>query len=218
MNTGVAAVLGPTGGTNAVHVAARYGARRWSSGVRLPFAVYRTQDGRSADLGNVMVDLQALVETNGAVHGLGVEAHVNLGGRPYTWAHRAEEIWPGGGVDGVWQVRTTGDLAWLGRASLGLHGTRGYHPFPAMWFRAGVAGGVDWTATPALGVTAEASAAWWEVSPLELSGMVRLQPTSGMRLRLGALLPVSAWAGATPTALPAGVSEVTLLTDLTFSM
>lgn len=218
VTTGLASVIGPNGGTNAAHVAARYGGERFAGGLRLPFAAYRTQDGRSTDLGNLMVDGQLLIESGGTLHSLGVEAHVNLGGRPWTWVNKAEELWPGGGADAVWQVRTEGPLSWLGRASMGLHGTRGFHPYPKLWTRLAMAGGLDWSASPLFGLTSEVYAAWWDISPLELTALARVQSRDGLRLRAGLLLPIAAWAGATPTALAGGARELTLITDLTLSM
>jgi hypothetical protein len=218
VSTGLAAVIGSTGGTTAAHVEARYGSGRFAGGVRLPFASFRTQDGRGTGLGNLHVDGQALIDVSGATHAVGVEAHVNLGGRAWTWVNQAEELWPGGGVDAVWQVRTEGDLAWLGRASAGVHGTQGFYPFPKVWGRIAAAGGVDWSATPALGFTGEAHVAYWEVSPIELTGLVRLEPTEGLRLRTGVLMPIASWAGLTPTAAPSGIREVTVVADLSMSL
>ena len=65
-----------------------------------------------------------------------------------------------------------------------------------------------------VGVVAETSIQYWDVSPWEISLVGRVDLIDGLRLRGGLALPVAVWAGWTPTDREAGAREATLFADL----
>lgn len=221
-------VVGPSGGTQVTTLAARIAVQDWTLGVRLPFAAYRTPAGRTTDLGNLRVEgfyTFALPAPGGSgewLHGVGFEGHFNPTGRPYTWLHRAEELWPGAGLNLVYQVRipSSEGLTWMLRGSAGMHGARDFEPFPGLFAQFGVAGGVDWSVpgTPELGLVGETAITYWDLSPWDVTGLVRLDPVPGLRLRGGLVLPVFGWFGWTPSRLDQGLDELTLHLDVQMSL
>lgn len=222
------AVVGGSGGTNVTTVSARVAVQDWTLGVRLPFAAYRTPVGRETDLGNLMVEgfytfeLPAPGGSGAWLHGLGFEGHFNPGGRPYTWLHRAEELWPGGGLNLVYQVRIPANegLTFLLRGTGGMHGSRDFEPYPGLFAQVGAAGGVDWTIPQAqrIGLIAETAFTYWDLSPWELTGLVRVDPVEGLRARGGVILPMFSYFGWTPSQLDVGLDEVTFHLDLQMSL
>jgi hypothetical protein len=195
--------------------------QRYSGTIRLPFAAYATNQGRDTDLGNLEIEAwYQLDPTEDFAHAAGLSLHVNPGGQPYAWANRPEEVWPGAGLDGLWQVRTTGfgETTVIGRGGVGLHGTRGFEPFPAVWPRVLAAVGVDQVLIDGVGVTGEASMAYWDISPFEVSGFVRGDPVDGVRLRGGLVFPMASWLGWNPVGTPAGLRELTLVFELSTAL
>jgi len=217
VSLGEAVVIGGDGSTAVTTVAARLRQGRVFGHVALPFASYATHDGRDTNLGNLHLEgWYRLSSLDGAEHAAGMQASVNPGGEPWTWANRPEEVWPGAGVDALWQVRTTDieGLTLLGRAGFGLHGTPGYAPFPRFWPRAQAAVGAELPVLERVGLTGEASLAYWDVSPFELSGFVHGDPIEGLRVRGGLVLPMATWLGWNPVGVPGGIREATLTLDL----
>ena len=207
-------VVGGDGGTSVTTIRARARYDRVNVSVGLPFAAYATPDGRDTDLGNLSVEgLYQLDDGNGFQHAAGLRLRANPGGTPYTWATSADEVWPGGGFDGIWEVRSTefGATTFLGRASLGVHGSRGFAPVPTVWARMGATAAVDQGFGDIAGIVAEASVAYWDVAPLQLSGLARVEPVEGLQLRGGLVLPMFTWFGWEPTGRPGGAREATLL-------
>lgn len=218
---GEAIVLGGDGSTAVTTVAARLGYGRVFGQVALPFASYATTTGRDTNLGNLQMEgFYRLDALPGFEHAVGLHLSVNPGGEPWTWANRPEEVWPGGGVDALWQLRSTDIDAFtlIARTGFGLHGTPGYEPFPALWPRVQAAAGAEVLVLEQVGVTGEASIAYWDISPFELSGFVHTDPIEGLRLRAGLVFPVATWLGWTPSGLPGGIRETTLRVGLTSSL
>jgi hypothetical protein len=209
-------VLGGDGGTNVTTLYTRIAFEDYAVAVSLPFAAYRTPDGRTTDLGNLLVEGLYTLPSEGIVHAVGVDVHFNPGGQPFTWANEAEELWPGAGVNALYQMRMglTDDTALLLRGSLGIHTSQGFEPFHKVYPRIGASAAIDQTIAPLVGIVGETTLSYWDVSPWELAGLIRVDPVTGIRARGGFLLPVLTWAGATPIDRPGGIREVTLLLDI----
>lgn len=209
-------VVGGDGGTAVTTVAARGVIRSVTIAAWLPFAAYRTADRRDTALGNLRLDALAALPGAGPVeHALGATLGFGLGGDAFTWATRADELWPGGGLDLVYELRVAeGPTTWLGRGALGVHGSRGWEPVPGTWARLAAAGAVDRALGDRAGVVAEAAVAWWDVAPVQLSALVRVDPLDGLRLRGGLALPVFTWFGWDPLGRPGGAREATVHLDL----
>ncbi len=210
-------VVGGDGGTWMTTVGARVVIDEFSVMVRLPFASYRTPTGRTTGLGNLAAEgWMQLDASDDFEHAVGVIVSVNPGGSTYTWVNDAAELWPGGGVEGGWQMRTTrfGDTSMLARATFGFHGAQGFAPFPKFYPRAVAAGGVDHALTDEIGVFSEVSLAYWDISPMDIAAFVRADPIEGMRIRGGFVLPAFAWLGWTPMDQPSGFREGTFRLDL----
>lgn len=212
-------VVGADGGTDLAVLRARYAHDRLHLGVALPFASYRVPTGRDLSMGNVGLQGWYLLsrDDDGSATGVGVELHLGLGGGAYTWANDPTVLWPGTGADVVFQRRTGGELSWMYRGSIGVHGARGYAPFPGAFLRLGAAAGVDWSLADRFGLVGEASLSYWDTSPFELTGLLRADIVEGLRARAGLVLPLAVWMGAHPADDPAGIRETTLLLDLQVS-
>lgn len=223
VSIGSTSVLGPGGGTSSAQVSARYVGPDFSVAVRLPVAAYRVPGRRHADLGNLFVEGLYLWDAPGLfgaadwTHGFGLEAHFNPTGRPYTWVHRADELWPGTGANLVYQlhVPTSGDLDLMVRVIAGMHSAHDFQPFPGLFGQLGAAALVDWTlpAVSQLGLVGETAFTWWDLTPWEVTALLRFDPVQGVRLRGGVLLPLSNWMGFTPSQLGGGFDEFTLHFD-----
>lgn len=217
-------VVGQYGGTTAVTLAARYNHEdRLVFGLSMPLATYRLPGdaGRATGLGNLMLEGWYILDDGsdgGRMSGIGVEAHLGLGASSYTWVNDATEVWPGTGVDVVYQGRSAGDLGLLYRGSLGVHGARDYEPFPNAYLRLGAAVGVDYALDDRFGVTAEGAFTYWDPSPFEAAGVFRADIIDGLRARAGIVLPLAVWVGATPVDVKAGIREATLLLDLQYTL
>ena len=210
------AVVGGDGGTNVTTVSTRVVYKEYAISLSLPFAAYRTPEGRTTDLGNLFIEGMYLIEDGDLTHGFGVDLHVNPGGQPFTWANEAEELWPGAGANAIYQMRMNlvDETALLLRGSFGVHSSQGFEPFHTVYPRFGAAAAIDQTVATQVGIVAEASISYWDVSPVELAGLLRVDPVSGLRARGGILLPMFTWFGASPVDRPGGVREATLLIDL----
>lgn len=207
-------VMGRDGGTAVTRVGTRVSLEPFTLDIALPFATFQTANGRETDLGNMTASgWYELDEVEGGTHAVGITLVVNPGGHPYTWANRAEELWPGGGIEAAYQLtrELAPDLHLLGRGAVGLFGSRGYEPFPRVWPRFTAVAGIEKRFDDRFGVVGEASLAYWEVSPLELAPMVWAVPLEGLEVRGGLVLPVASWMGWNPVGLPAGMREMTLL-------
>lgn len=223
VSIGTAAVVGAGGGTHVTTLGARYADRDFSVAVRLPLAAYRATGGRQTDLGNLFLEGLYLFERPGLFgggewhHAVGIEAHFNPGGTPYTWLHRADELWPGMGANLVYQIHVpaAAGLDVSVRGLVGMHAARDYEPYPGLFAQIGAAGLVDWTLPVAsqVGLVGEMAFTYWDLSPWELTALVRFDPVAGVRLRGGALLPMASWLGWTPSQLDRGLDELTLHLD-----
>lgn len=212
-------VVGSDGGVLATQVAARLSRPDWSVAVHVPFASYRTADGRTTGFGNLRLEGFRRVESNGIQRLMGVELHLPTG-QAYTWANDTQSHWPGGGLTAVFQERRPlGEFDLLWRGALGLHGTNGVAPYPAFYLHASAAAGLDADLPiDGLGVLGEAAITVWDPSPFDLAGWLRWEPTTGLRLRSGVLFPVGAWVGLSPGDKPAGLREGTLQLDLAMAL
>ena len=210
------AVLGGDGGTNVTTLYTRVVFDDYAVAISLPFAAYRTPDGRTTDLGNLLVEGLVTLSSDDVVHAVGLDFHFNPGGQPFTWANEAEELWPGVGANALYQMRMAlaDDTALLLRGSFGIHASQGFEPFPKVYPRIGASAGIDQTVAPLVGIVGETTFSYWDVSPWELAGLLRVDPVTGIRARGGFLFPVFSWAGATPIDRPGGMREVTLLLDI----
>lgn len=218
VGVGTAFVFGSDGGVVATTATARYGAEQWSFAAVVPFASYRTSSGRTADLGNIRFEGYYRRRAGRTVQLFGAELHLPTGGA-WTWAHDAQSLWPGGGLSAVYQRRQPvgpGDL--LVRGSLGLHGTQGVPPVPALYVHASAVAGYEVAIVQHVSVLGELALSGWDPSPLDLTGLAGWEPVEGLRLRAGALLPLGAWMGLSPGSKPAGLREGTLLLDLSMRL
>jgi len=101
------------------------------------------------------------------------------------------------------------------RGALGVHEAVAAAPFPRRYLRTEIAGGVDVAVGRWLGVEAETAFAYWDVSPWQVSGRVRVDPLPGLRIHVGLVLPIATWVGWTPTDHADGVREVTIAAGIT---
>jgi hypothetical protein len=210
-------VVGGTGGTNATHVVANWTTGRAGFVVEVPLTAYRTPVGRSTDIGNLQLDGWYALDDD-FDRAIGLETHVHFGEPAWTWVNRADDLWPGTGADVVWQMRRPGDTTVIYRASAGLHGAQGYEPFPSSYFRVGAAAALDRAMNDKLGLVGEASIAYWDLSPFEITGLVRYDPMEGARIRGGFVFPAFVWFGLSPSDQRAGVRETTIVIDVSMSL
>ncbi len=210
------AVVGGDGGTNVTTVSTRVVYKEYAISVSLPFAAYRTPEGRTTDLGNLFLEGMYLIEDGELTHGVGLDLHVNPGGQPYTWANEAEQLWPGAGANAIYQMRMklVDDTTVMVRGSLGVHTSQAYAPFHKVYPRFGAAAGIDQTIAPLVGIVGETSISYWDISPWDVTGLLRVDPVPGLRGRAGILLPMFTWFGASPVDRPGGVRETTFIIDL----
>jgi len=210
------AVVGGDGGTNVTTLSTRVVYEEYAVSVSLPFAAYRTPEGRTTDLGNLFLEGMYLIEDGDLTHGVGINFHVNPGGQPFTWANEAEELWPGAGANAIYQMRTylNDETAVLVRGSFGVHSSQSFAPFHQVYPRFGAAAAVDQTVAPSVGIIGETSISYWDISPWSVAGLMRVDPVNGLRARGGILLPMFTWFGASPVDRPGGVREATLIIDL----
>lgn len=210
-------VAGGDGGTFATAAVVRWGGEKVVLAARLPFASYRTPNGRTTNLGNLRLDAAYRLERGGGVSLFGVTTHLSLGSA-YTWTNDAASLWPGNGINAVVQHRRGDRTAWLARAELGLHGSEGYAPFPEIYMNGSLAVGLDHDLGSRFGLTTEAAVAWWDPSPIDVATWVRAEPGEGIRLRVGLLLPIGTWAGLSPSEKAAGIREATMTADIALGL
>lgn len=205
-------VVGPAGGTNGTTVEAHLALNdKWSFGFGVPFAAFRTPEDRTTGLGNFQFEGWR----TGKRGSFGVQAHLGVGGKAYTWTNRPEDFWPGTGIDFAWQrQKTNGGLTLGYRLAAGLHGAQGYKPFPSVYLRLNGTGLADIAIGSRFGITGEASLQTWDTSPLELTGLFRAEIIEGLQARGGLVLPLGVWAGWTPSDQKAGLSETTIVLDV----
>ncbi|MBN2800239.1 MAG: hypothetical protein JXX28_13955 [Deltaproteobacteria bacterium] len=216
-------VTGRDGGTDVTLLKGSFAVDdKMAFSLALPYATFRMPDplARSTALGNLLLGGWYVLSQgeDGSATAVGFEAHWNLGSRAWTWANDAAELWPGTGVDAIYQVRTGGDLALTWRAVGGLHYSRDYEPFKGAWLRLGGAAGVDYTLHPLVSALVEGSFTWWDTSPLEVAAVLHSEPIEGFQVRAGWVWPLAVWAGAAPSRPRAGFSESTLMLDLRMTL
>lgn len=210
-------VVGGTGGTNATLVSARWSNAQLGFAVGVPFTAYRTPDGRTTDLGNLQLDgWYRLGQMGSMEQTVGLEIHARVAEPAWTWTNRADDLWPGYGADVVWQALSTPNdkTSVVYRASLGAHGAQGYEPYPASYVRFGGAALIDRTLSSRVGLVGEASFSYWDLSPFELTGLVRVDPLPGVRARAGFVMPAFVWFGWSPSDQAPGLRETTAVLDL----
>jgi len=218
-------VLFANGGTNQTTLRARYATGRVGVSVGLPFVAHRLPRGlpRDTGLGNLQLDLwYALKQTDTGWTGLGVEAHGNIapGARSYTWVHDADDTWPGYGLDLALQSRrTNGRITRMGRAAIGVRGGRDYAPWAGSYLTVELAAGADVALGERFGIVGEAAFAYWDLSPFDLTGLLRADLSDGLRVRGGMVVPLGVWVGATGVHEDfRGVREMTALVDLSLAL
>ncbi|MBW2254166.1 MAG: hypothetical protein JRI25_06150, partial [Deltaproteobacteria bacterium] len=134
------AVIGPDGGTTALTVAARVRVEAFQFGAAVPFATYRVPGGRDKDLGNIRLWAFYDLPYGSFDQSVGLRIHFNVGESAYTWVGAGDELWPGAGIDAIWEARIGGGVTtWMLRGALGVHTAAGYDPFPDRYARFQVA-------------------------------------------------------------------------------
>lgn len=212
------AVLFGNRGTNQTDLEVRYSVGKWGVQIGLPVVAHRLpRQPRTLALGNLQVDAwrQLGRDTGGRYTALGLELHGDIGAPAWTWLHDADDLWPGWGADLALQHRVAkGRITTISRVAVGVRSAQEYDPFPGTYptFELALAG--DVRLTDRLGLTGETSFAWWDPSPWDATGFVRVDLFEGVRLRGGVVVPLGVWAGATPAPETyQGVREVTALAD-----
>ncbi len=211
------AVVGPDGGTTLLGITARYGTDDYAFSVSLPLGAYRTPArGRELAMGNLeLAGFYHHGDLGPFASSIGLEAHFNIGDNAWSYVNDPEELWPTYGGNAVWQGELeSNQLTVLVRAQFGVHASlAGVRPYPDVYARFGAAGAVDYAVMNWVGIIGEMSVSYWDTSPWEISGLVRVDAIEGVRFRGGIVLPVGTWAGLGPRDDPAGVRETTLLLD-----
>jgi hypothetical protein len=208
-------LIGGAGGTDVATVEARVPVKGWQLGVRLPFAAWRTPDAHDTGLGNLAVEAWHPIGPGA----LGLELTAHLGPQAWTWAQEASDIWPSTGASVAWQVQSATDpLTVSARAALGAYHTPGIEPYPSFYARLSGAIGADVALGDHAGLIGEASAAWWDPSPVDLALGARLDPAKSVRARAGLVFPVLEWAGAGIGSRTTGIEDVGFGVDLTVGL
>lgn len=215
-------VVGANGGTNQTLLRARYATGPWGFQVALPFVAHRLpRQARDIGLGNLQLDAwRQLGDGSRGFTAVALELHGNLGDRTYSWVHDADDVWPGYGADLSLQTRRGGErFTTMSRVALGLRTGRAYEPWAGTYVTFEAAFGIDADLADRIGVQAETSIAYWDLSPWDLSGLLRADIAQGLRARGGLVLPLGVWAGIPPIDQDLrGVREATLLVDLSMSL
>lgn len=218
VQVGYSGLVGPDRGVNVVTTEARLSLNALHLRAAVPFASYATERGQDTGLGNAQlsawVDLPySLGDT--IEHSMGLRAHLNVSDPVFAWQNDATELWPGTGLELLWQGRiTAGASRIVVQGTLGAHNSTAVAPFPDRWFRAGVSVAWDRDLGSRFGLTTTLDLQTWDTSPIELSAAARADLTDSLRLRAGTLIPLATWMGATPADRPAGVRELTLFASL----
>jgi hypothetical protein len=212
---GYAGLVGADGGVHVGTVRGRVALEDVHVLVELPFATYRAGEVRDADLGHLALSGFYALPYGDLDHAVGLRAHFGVGEGTWVWLNRPDELWPGAGLDVLWQGRfDLGGASLVLQGSLGVHTAQAVAPYPRTYGRAAASALLDADLVGRLGLLGELNAAYWDTTPIELVGMARVDLVEGLRLKAGALVPVATWAGWTPAGRPAGVRELTLLADL----
>jgi hypothetical protein len=212
-------LVGPDGGAHAATARVRVKLDDVHVIGEIPFASYRVPGGRDADLGNVAIGAYYALPYGGIDHTLGFRTRFNVGENAYAYLNEADQVWPGAGLDIIWQGRfDVGGATAIVQGLGGIAASHAYAPFKRTWGRVGVSGALDADLGRRFGVYGEASFTYWDTNPVELSGLVRADLVEGLRVRGGVLLPVAAWAGWNPSNREPGLREATLLLDLSLAL
>jgi len=204
-----ASVAGSDGGTHAWTARAQVPVDDLQITVGVPFTSYGTPDTRDAGLGNLAIDL-AWADGADPDWAVGLAGHVPLGST-YTWVNDAEELWSSVGIDAYYLRRFgTGATTGAVRTAVGIHAPAGYSPYPPVYAKVDLAGLVQSELTDEVALVGEASFSFWDVSPFDVTGLLQVTPTDGLRLRGGMTLPLASWVGFQPAPVPAGAREITL--------
>lgn len=205
-------VMGSDGGTAVTTATIRWAKDDLHIALGLPYGAYPTSAGRDASLGNLQLGAYYSVQPDIVV---GLEMHANVGEAAWSWANRADELWPGTGIRGVFQYRRTNEsLSILARGALGFASARAVAPFPSSRAQFQMAGAIDYAISDRAGLVSELSLRTWDTSPLDIAALGRVDLTEGVRARTGLVLPIATWAGLSPADRPAGVREATWLLDV----
>jgi len=209
------AVVGGEGGVSVTTAALRVTIDDFSTDIEMPVAAYATPAGRTTDVGNLTLRGMYRLRGDRWEHGIGGEVHFSVGDPAWTWASRSEELWPGGGFNALWRSRyVSGETTVLTELSGGAHGAIPYGPFPRAYARVGAAVAVDQTVVGPLGVSGELAASWWDVSPLDITGLTRVDLLEGLRARGGVVLPIGEWAALAPDVDEPGLRDIAVVFDL----
>ncbi|MFT7521893.1 MAG: hypothetical protein ACI9MC_004045 [Kiritimatiellia bacterium] len=210
-------VVGSNGGTNQTLMQARYASGRFGAQFGLPVVSHRLpRQQRDTGLGNLQLDAWYALSDGDRYTALGLEAHVNLGERTYTWVNNADDIWPSNGVDLVLQTRSTRNrLTTMMRTAIGARFADDFAPFESRFITFELAMALDYSLSERVGLRTEMSVSWWDTSPWDLSLLGRVDLVPGLRLRAGLVVPLGVWAGMAPIAPQFdGANESTLVVDL----
>jgi hypothetical protein len=213
-STTLTAVAGSNGGTTGLELGGGVRLGQWNVGVSLPFATYRGFDGGLGDIGNLALSGRVSFGDATTLQYAGLDVSAGLG-EAYTWVNEGNDIWPTQGVAAVYGLVRRGDsLTWGVEGRFGMYFTQGYPPFPERYTRMQVVGMLDGDIADMLGVVGEVSVAHWDVSPLDLAALLRLDPVSGLRIRTGLVMPLGTWASVGPAEAVHGLREVSWTLDV----
>lgn len=215
---GQASVVGQHGGVHATTVTARHRVNDLIVSVGVPWANYRTAEGRQLGLGNLELGVAKLGSSSKMDYRIGLEVKANLVDDMYTWVNRPADLWPAWGGALVWQGQQEKNaFTLLYRAHAGVYKVAAYDPYPDLLVNVGGAVAADLPLyDDRAGLTGELAFAWWDTSPLELAALGRVDPIEGLRVRGGFVFPLGVWTGMTPARLD-GARETTLLLDLSMA-
>ncbi len=206
-----AGMVGSDRGVNVWTTRARVTLDQVHISASVPVASYPTGLGQDIDLGNIGLSAWYDLPYFGLNHSMGLKVHLPAGERAYAWQNSPEELWPGSGLDLLWQGRFgTNGTTLLLQGSLGIHESVDFAPFQDRWVRAGASAVLDRDLGNRFGVTGSLDMQYWDTTPIEMSVAGRADIVTGLRMRGGILFPIATWAGATPADRPAGIREATL--------
>jgi hypothetical protein len=215
-------VVGSNGGTNQTTLRARYARGKYGVQVGLPFIAHRMpRQARDTGLGNLQLDMYRQIGSGeDGYTAIAVELHTNLGDKTYSWVHDADDIWPSTGLDVALQARRAGEtFGTQARVSLGVRGGSDYAPWASSYLTFEVAFAVDAEFGDRYGAVGEMSVAYWDLSPWDVSGLVWVDISHGLRARGGFVFPLGVWTGMSRVDPDfRGVRETTAMLDLSLSL
>lgn len=207
-----AGLVGPDGGLAVWTATARLRLERVHLQVAVPSARFPTARGADGALGTPSFAAYYEVRPE---HTLGLRVSTRGSAETWAWLNEPDELWPGQGIDLLWQTHWGSEQTqFVFQGQLGAHSSADYAPFRDSWVRLGVSGLVDQQLGSRFGLTGSLDLQYWDTSPIELTAAARADLIPGLRLRVGALLPLGTWAGLTPAQRDAGVRELTLFGSL----